>query len=322
MNTNTILVILGEPNSTFSEILIKYFNSKEFVKNKNKIVLIGSKKLFESQCKILKSKIKLNEIFHAQDSKKNLVNIINVNYNFKKAYSKIKRYSKKYIEECFSLSLRIIKENKKFFLINGPVSKKEFLNKKYLGITEYVAFKTSSKNPVMLIYNKKLAVSPLTTHIPINSVAKNIKRKKIISNIKKINNFYKNQIGKIPKIAVLGLNPHCESIDKVSEETKEIIPAIKSLIKKKIYVDGPIAADTFFIEKNIKKYDVVIGMYHDQVLTPLKALYKFNAINVTIGLPFIKITPDHGPNYQMIGKNKSDPSSIFCAFDFFNKLRR
>ena len=119
----------------------------------------------------------------------------------------------------------------------------------------------------------------------------------------------------------MGLNPHCETTDKVSEEKKQIIPAIDYLKKRKINIDGPFSADTFFIEKNIKKFDVVVGMYHDQVLTPIKTLFNFNAINITIGLPFIKVTPDHGPNYEMIGKNKSDPSSIFYAFKFLNKIK-
>ena len=91
--------------------------------------------------------------------------------------------------------------------------------------------------------------------------------------------------------------------------------------KKKIKALGPYAADTFFLKKNIKKFDVVVGMYHDQVLTPIKTLFNFNAINITLGLPFIKVTPDHGPNYEMVGKNKSDPSSIFYAFKFLNKIR-
>ena len=75
------------------------------------------------------------------------------------------------------------------------------------------------------------------------------------------------------------------------------------------------------MKKNINKYDVVVGMYHDQVLTPLKTLYNFNAINITLGLPFIRISPDHGPNSKMLGKNMSDPSSIFCAMRFINKIR-
>ncbi len=123
-----------------------------------------------------------------------------------------------------------------------------------------------------------------------------------------------------PNIAILGLNPHCETIDRISEEKKEIIPAIKYLAKKKIKVIGPFAADTFFLQKNVKQFDVVIGMYHDQVLTPVKTLFKFNAVNVTVGLPFIKVTPDHGPNIDMVGKNKSDPSSIFCTFDFLENI--
>ena len=81
------------------------------------------------------------------------------------------------------------------------------------------------------------------------------------------------------------------------------------MIKDGYSVEGPFSADTF-LNKNISKYDVVIGMYHDQVLTPIKTLFKFNAINLTIGLPFIRISPDHGPNTNMIGKNKSDPSSF------------
>ena len=194
------------------------------------------------------------------------------------------------------------------------------MKKKFPGITEYVASKTNSTEPVMLIYNKELSVSPLTTHIPIKSVFKNVKKKRIINSIIKINKFYKSTLKRKPYIAVLGLNPHCETISKISEEKKEIIPAIIYLTKKGFKVSGPFSADTFFLEKNIKKFDVVLGMYHDQVLTPAKTLYKFEAINITLGLPFLKITPDHGPNYQMVGKNRSDPSSIFYAFNFIDKI--
>ena len=140
----------------------------------------------------------------------------------------------------------------------------------------------------MLIYNKNLAVNPLTTHIPVKYVSKLVKKQKIINNIIKIDNFYNLKLKKKSEIAVLGLNPHCESNDLLVRK-KEIIPAIKYLLKKKINVSGPYAADTF-LEKNINKFDVVIGMYHDQVLTPVKTLFKFNAINITLGLPFIEYT--------------------------------
>ena len=321
MNTRIILIVLGEPNSTFSEILFKYFKSKNFIKIKNKIVLVGNNELFQRQMKKLDYKIKLNEITDIKNSVKKKVNIINENYKFKNTFSNISTHSIKYIEECFKISLELIKDNKAYALINGPISKKHFLKNKFPGITEYIANKTSSINPVMLIYNKNLAVNPLTTHIPIKYVNKFIKKKTIINNAVKLNDFYKLKLKKKPKIAVLGLNPHCETTDLISEEKNEIIPALKYLKKKKINIEGPFAADTFFLDKNIKKYDVVIGMYHDQVLAPAKTLFKFNAINITIGLPFIRISPDHGPNYEMVGKNKSDPSSIFYALNFLENIK-
>ena len=320
MSTNKILIILGEPNSTFSEVLFKYFRSKFFKLNKNKIILIGNKKLFQRQMIKLKYNFKINEISSLKKYTTKEINIINVDYKFKKTFSEITSNSKKYIEKCFELGLKIMGEKNAQFIVNGPVSKKHFLNKKFPGITEYVANKTNSKEPVMLIYNNNLSVSPLTTHIPIKNVYKYVKKRRIINNALKINKFYRSILNKDPQIAVLGLNPHCETISKISEEKNEIIPAIKYLTKKRIKISGPFSADTFFLEKNIKKYDVVIGMYHDQVLTPAKTLFKFEAINITLGLPFLKITPDHGPNYQMAGKNKSDPSSIFYAFNFLNKL--
>ena len=321
MNIKLILIVLGEPNSTFSEVLFKYFNSNKYKKNKKKIILIGNVKLLKAQMKILKQKVILNKIYNVSESESKKINIINVDYNFKDAFSKIKINSNKYIEKCFDISLSIIKKNKNCVLINGPVSKKTFLNKKFLGITEYIGHKTKSKNPVMLIYNEKIAVSPLTTHVPLKNVTKLVKKRKIIKDTIKINNFYKLFFKKKPTIGVLGLNPHCETTSKISEEENEIVPAIKYLSKNKIKIDGPIPADTFFIKKNMDRFDVCIGMYHDQVLAPIKTMFEFKAVNITLGLPFLKITPDHGPNYKMLGKNKSDPSSIYYAFEIINNIK-
>ena len=321
MNIKIVFIILGEPSSIFSEILFKYFTSKQFDKNKKKIILIGSKNLFEKQMELLGYKLILNEIINVKNSKQKHVNIIDVDYKFTKVFKKISTSSNSYIEKCFKLSTKLLQENKFAALINGLISKKHFLKKKFPGITEYVSYHTNSKDPVMLIYNKTLSVSPLTTHIPIKKVSDFVKKKKIINNILKIDNFYKTILKKKPNFAVLGLNPHCETIDKISEEKNEINPAIKILKNKKIKISGPFSADTFFLNKNIKHFDVAIGMYHDQVLTPSKTLFNFKAINITIGLPFIKITPDHGPNYSMVGKNKSDPSSIFYALNFLNSIK-
>ena len=204
--------------------------------------------------KILKDKLNLNKITNFNQYSKSSINIIDVEYKFTKPFSKISNNSNKYIEQCFKLGLRLIKQGKAHELINGPISKKHFLNKRFPGITEYIAKKTNSKNPVMLIYNKNLSVSPITTHIPIKDIAKFIKKKKIINKVKKIKDFYISKLKKNPRIAILGLNPHCETTDRISEEKNEISPAIKYLLKNNVKVEGPIAADTFSwikISKNL-----------------------------------------------------------------------
>ena len=173
----------------------------------------------------------------------------------------------------------------------------------------------------MLIYNKNLSVSPITTHLPINKVSKKINKNDIISKVLLIYSFYKKYFLKNPKIAITGLNPHCENFFGQSEEEKIINPSIKILKNKKINIKGPFPADTVFLKQNVKKFDVIVGMYHDQVLSPLKALYNFNAINITLGLPFLRISPDHGPNYKMVGKNKSDPQSLIDAIKFLDKIK-
>ena len=320
MNINKILIVLGEPNSIFSEILFKYFKKNKSKSFRKKIILIGNNELLIKQMKKLNFKFNINLIDNINHSKANEINMINVNFKFKKEFTKISSKSNEYLTKCFDLAINILKNNKQIALLNGPVSKNSFLKKKYFGITEYIADKVYSKNEVMLIYNKKFSVSPITTHIPIKHVAKNITQRKIINNVLKIDNFYKKILKTKAKIAILGLNPHCESTDKLSEEKKIINPSIKILKNKKINVHGPFSADTFFLDKNLKNFDVAVGMYHDQVLSPLKTIFKFNAINITLGLPFIRVSPDHGPNFEMIGKNKSDPSSMFCAMDFFKKI--
>jgi len=321
MRIKPILIVAGEPNSVFLEIFFKTLKKKIM---KSPIILIVSKELLLLQMRQLGFNYKIKLInekcidFKKIDNKK--INIINVNYEFKNVFEKITDKSNKYLTKCFVIALHLMKKNNFLGLINGPISKKNFLKKKYLGITEYLAVKTKRGNKVaMLIYNKKLSVSPLTTHLPLKLVPKMITKNKIIDQVKLINQFYKKEHKKNPKIAITGLNPHCESNYESSEEKKIIIPAIKFLNKRNIKVDGPFAADTIFLKEQSNKYDVIIGMYHDQVLTPIKTLFGFEAINITLGLPFVRISPDHGPNVKMLGKNKSDPGSLIQAIKFLNK---
>jgi len=173
----------------------------------------------------------------------------------------------------------------------------------------------------MLIFNQKLSVSPITTHLPINEISKRLNKKLITEKILLINDFYKKFFGFRPSIAVTGLNPHCESIKKFNEDEKIIKPAIKHLTKKNIKVFGPYAADTIFLKNNRIKFNVIVGMYHDQVLAPIKTIFEYDAINITLGLPYLRISPDHGPNQKMLGKNLSNPKSLFNAINFFEKIK-
>ena len=247
----------------------------------------------------LKQKIKIKKVEFDKINLKKInnkqINFIDVEYNQANAFQKISTKSKNYIDKCFETGLNILKKHECAGLINGPISKKHFLNFKYKGITEYLAKKNNidTEEVAMLIFNNNLSVSPITTHLPISKVSQNIKKEKIISNAKLIHKFFKTYLKKNPKIALTGLNPHCETNNKINEEKQIINPSIRYLKKNKIKIFGPFAADTIFMKNSINNFDVVMGMYHDQVLTPIKAIYNFKAINITLGLPFIRISPDY-----------------------------
>jgi len=318
VNYKPIIIVAGEPNSVFFELFFKVIKKKI----KSPIILIASKKLITKQAKILKKKINfsLTDEFEIIKKKNNLkkINLIDVDFKQSTAFDKITPKSNYYIASCFDLAIRLIKKNVSNKFINGPISKKSFLKKKFNGITEYLAHKTNTKKFAMIIHNKSLSVCPLTTHLPIKHVHKRINKLEIINKVNLINNFWKKNFGKQVKIGVTGLNPHCESIDNFDEDKKIILPTIKKLKKLKYHIEGPLAADTIFLKNNRKKFDLIIGMYHDQVLTPIKTLFEYNAINVTVGLPFIRVSPDHGPNESMLGKNKSNYLSLLNSIKFLD----
>lgn len=315
-----IIIVPGEPNSIFFEILIKSFKK---IKINNPIILIASEELVKKEIKRfnLKKKIKLidKKNINQHKLKNDFINLINVEEKIIDKNQNYKKITKSYISSSFKIAFEVIQKYNFKKFINGPINKKNFLDKKFLGMTEYISEQFKIKRKAMLIYNKKLSVCPLTTHLPLKFVTKNINKKEIIETVKLIYNFYKNKIKKKPKIAILGLNPHCESIDKFNEDEKIIKPSIEYLKKKNYLVNGPLSADTAFLSQNRFKYDVILGMYHDQVLTPMKTLFEYDAINITLGLPFYRISPDHGPNEKMVGKNLSNPLSLIKAIKFLDK---
>jgi len=318
MNYKPIIIVAGEPNSVFFEIFFKVKKKKI----KSPIILIASEKLIIKQASVLRKKISLNLINENDVIKKknNLkkINLINVDFKQTKAFEKITPRSNEYISSCFQIALRLIKNNISNKFINGPISKKTFLKNKFNGITEFLAKKTNTKDFAMIIYNKKLSVCPLTTHLPIKYVSKRINKLELIKKVRLVDKFWKIKFNKKIKIGVTGLNPHCESIDSFNEDKSIIYPTIKKLKKLKYDIQGPLAADTIFLKNNRKKFNLIIGMYHDQVLAPIKTLFEYEAINITIGLPFIRVSPDHGPNESMLGKNKSNHLSLHNSIKFLD----
>lgn len=316
----SIIIILGEPNSISSEIFLKSLNYIK--KTKLNFIIIGNYSLLEKQANYLDFKInvkfKLSEINSLENVK---FNFINVDYKQSKPFNLKTNNSDTFVKKCFEHAVILLKKKLAIGLVNLPINKSKFTKNKYKGITEYIADKTNNRNKEnMLLFNENFSVLPLTTHIPLKKVYKEISYKKIEKACKNISNFYLNTIKRKKfKIGILGLNPHNGENGYIgNEEKKIIIPAINKL-KKKYPIIGPLSPDTSFLQREKLQIDVLIGHYHDQILTTFKTKFDFNAINITIGLPFIRISPDHGIGTGIIGKGIANPKSFKKAVKFFSK---
>ena len=318
---NKILLLSGDPYSINSELIFKTWK-KLNKRTRKKIFLISNYELIKNQFKKLKFPMKIVKVKNlSEDVKSNYLKIINLDINFVNPFDISKKNRSEFVLKCLNKAHNLALRKDVAGIINCAIDKK-ILEKDRTGVTEYLASKCNVKNDqeVMMIRNKYLSVVPITTHIDIKQISNKLSSKKIVNKIKTIETWFKINLEKKVRIGILGLNPHNAELRKNSEERRIIIPAIKRLKALKSNVKGPLVSDTLFIN-DYKKFDVIVGMFHDQVLSPFKAIFKFNAINITIGLPFLKITPDHGPNFDMIGKNKSDPSSLFYALDFLDKIK-
>ena len=196
-------------------------------------------------------------------------------------------------------------------LITGPVNK-EIINQsgfEFSGHTEFLSDIANVKKVVMLLMNESLKIALLTTHIPLSEVPFKVTKKNLKETtsiiIKEFENTWKISN---PSVCLLGLNPHAGEGGYIGHEEEEIIKPFVNSANENIY--GPISADTAFINQNIKKYDVFLAMYHDQALPVIKSMGFGNTLNITLGLPFIRISVDHGTAFDLAGKNIADFSSM------------
>ena len=202
-------------------------------------------------------------------------------------------------------------------LVTGPINK-AVINKggvNFTGHTEYLAEALGVKTPVMMLASEKLRVVLATTHLPLDKVTPSITKHKIyeITNIanRSLIDLFKIPI---PKICICGLNPHAGEDGHLGTTDKDVIyPAVQELIKYGVNVSGPIPADTAFSNLERVKYDVIVAMYHDQGLAPLKAVSFGKAVNITLGLPIIRTSVDHGTAYHLAGTGDANHASFLEA---------
>ncbi len=321
MMSKKIIIISGDPNSINSEIIYKAWK-KINKKIKKRVYLVGNYNLIKKQLRKLNYKIDIVKISKLKDNviSTNL-KIIDIPLNFKNPFKVNFKESSKFVLKSLNLAHKLGKDKKVNGVINCPIDKNLIKASKKTGVTEFLASKCKIKDSseIMLIHNKKLSVVPLTTHLDIKDVSKNITSGLIIKKLKTLNKEFKKVFKIKPKIGILGLNPHNGELKRSSKEIKEIIPAISKLKKFGLKINGPLVADTAFVN-NYKKYNVIVGMYHDQVLAPYKTLFHFDAINITLGLDYLRVSPDHGPAKDLIKKDKANHLSLLQCIKFINQI--
>ncbi|MEC7786809.1 MAG: 4-hydroxythreonine-4-phosphate dehydrogenase PdxA [Pseudomonadota bacterium] len=295
----------GDPAGIGPEVTLKALSKNK--KIQNNFILAGDKNLYQNL--ISQNNLDLNLIEEDSDEEgvifkhfplKNNVSIGNPDVG-----------NANYIIDILSHGALGCLKNEFKGLITGPINK-ELINQsgfEFSGHTEFLADIANVKKVVMLLMNKKLKIALLTTHIPLSEVPSKISKKNLENTISIISDEFENTWKiKNPSICLLGLNPHAGEGGYIGHEEEEILKPFVNSSPKNVF--GPISADTAFIEENINKYDVFLAMYHDQGLPVIKSMGFGNTLNVTMGLPFIRISVDHGTAYEIAGKNKADFSSM------------
>ena len=317
----------GEPSGIGPDLIIQLCTSKFWTDIKLPIVCLADPKLLADRASKLGKKIKLlqiNDLKNLQINKKNYIQFVCVTKCNNLTPGKIYKSNADYVLQNLDFGIDNALNDKKIALVTGPVSKENIIsiNAKFQGHTEYIQKKTSSDDVLMLLGSDKLKVALATTHLPLKNVAKAITKKLIISKAKILNDELKNKFKiKNPKIILLGLNPHAGEGGKIGSEEKDIlIPAVKELRQKKIDISYPKSADTAFTKKILNDTDAYLGMYHDQVLPVIKALSFGSTTNITLGVPIIRTSVDHGVALDIAGTSKSDTSSLKEAIKIAKKI--
>lgn len=321
-----ILYSPGEPSGIGPDLIIQICSTPFWEKIHIPIVCLADKKLIQDRAKVLNKKIKIDVLNNLDSANQNKFGVIQIKEVSKcritkpgKLYKSNAAYVLKNLDYGVEQS---IKEG--IGLVTGPISKENIItiDEKFSGHTEYIQKKTLSNDVLMLLGSKKLRVAIATTHVPLKRVPQLITKRLIINKAMILHNelITKFKI-KSPRIKLLGLNPHAGEGGKIGTEERNIlIPAVEELRKNNINISMPLSADTAFTKKILADTDAYLGMYHDQVLPVIKALSFGNTINITLGVPIIRTSVDHGVALDIAGSGKTDVSSFEEAIRAAKKM--
>ena len=318
---NKFIFTCGDTNGIGPEIVVKALN-KICPGSENTFIFICPENIFIETAKSVhayfdfKIKNKLNE------PEPGVVTVLNIK-NPELLPGKPTKASGKAAFKAIKISSELLIKGKADAVVTAPISKTaiKLAGFNYPGHTEMYASWTKTKNFVMVFFSKEINAALLTIHEPVKNISKLLSAKNIKNKIDVVVKMLLNDMNiENPKIAVLGLNPHAGEEGLIGLEEKKIItPVIKESIYSE-YLSGPFSPDAFFGRSLYKNYDMVLGMYHDQVLIPFKLLSFSSGVNYTAGLPIVRTSPDHGVAYDISGKNAADETSILEAFYMAEKI--
>jgi 4-hydroxythreonine-4-phosphate dehydrogenase len=318
----------GDGNGIGYEVIIKSLADERML-DMCTPVIYGSSKIFGFYKKQIHNieQINTNVITSAKDVHQKRVNIVNcLPENVFVEPGQATPESAKSAMTSLERAVEDLKEGYIDVLVTAPINKRAMSDEGfgYTGHTEYLEKQFGVDEVAMIMVCDQLKVGVVTGHISLKDVCKSITKEKIIKKLRLMKASLEQDFGiDAPKIAVLGLNPHCGDGGLLGDEEQQIIlPAIQEANAEGILAFGPYSSDGFFGLGNHSRFDAVLAMYHDQGLTPFKAIAFEEGVNYTAGLPVVRTSPDHGTAYEMAGRDKADPRSmkaaIYAAIDIWH----
>ncbi len=329
-NKPVIGVSMGDPSGIGPEVIIKCLIYESL--NRDRIVIFGAHEVFEYYLNLFGIGMNINVMESVDEVadryREGSLNIIqNEPFDINRLkVGALSEYSGMWAYRCAVDAIDAAVASKIDAVVTGPLNKKamNMAGFHYQGHTEILAERTATKDYVMMLASKRFRVALVTTHVALRDVPPLITKERIIKTIEIVDRDLRKWFGiEKPKIAVSALNPHNSDGGLMGdEEEKHIIPAVEEARLMGIDVHGSFSPDTLFIKNRRSEYDCFVAMYHDQGLIPLKVLYFDSSVNITLGIPIVRVSPDHGTAFDIAGKFLANHKSMAEAIRQAHKMAR